>query len=67
MKKYACLAGLNNGLMVLILDGNLEIGAHVWRDLDYLNCVSHLSRSKAVIIPFFFLFKCFPSYVRSIF
>ena len=22
--------------MVLILDGNSEIGAHVWKDLDYL-------------------------------
>ena len=33
--------------MVVKLDGNLEIGAHV-SDLGYQNCLMHLFRSKAV-------------------
>ena len=34
--------------MVLILDGNLEIDAHVWRDLGYLICLRHFIRSRSV-------------------
>ena len=35
--------------MVLILDGNSEIGAHVWSDLGYLIrliCLMHIKQSK---------------------
>ena len=32
--------------MVLILDGNSEIGAHVWRNLGYLICLRQLFRSQ---------------------
>ena len=42
--------------MVLILDGNSEIGAHVWSNLCYLICLRHLIRSKTVtnlIFPIF--------------
>ena len=31
-----------------ILDGNLEIGAQVWRDHGYLTSLRHLSRSGTV-------------------
>ena len=34
--------------MVLILDGNLEIGAHVRSSLTYLICFWHLLRSRSV-------------------
>ena len=34
--------------VVLILDGNPEISAHVWSDLGYLTCVSHSYCSRAV-------------------
>ena len=34
--------------MVLILDGNSEIGAHMRSDLDYLTCLRHLFRSRAI-------------------
>ena len=34
--------------MVLILDGNSEIGAHVRSELYYLICLGHLIRSRAV-------------------
>ena len=34
--------------MVLILDGNSEIGAHLSSNLCYLICVRHLFRSRAV-------------------
>ena len=34
--------------VVFILDGNLEIGAHVRSNLCYLTCLRHLIRSKAV-------------------
>ena len=34
--------------MVLILDCNSEIGAHVRNNLCYLNCIRHLSTSRAV-------------------
>ena len=32
--------------MVLLLDGNLEIGADVWSDLDNLICLRHLFKSR---------------------
>ena len=34
--------------MVLILDGNLKIGAHVRSNLCYLICLRHLTRSGGV-------------------
>ena len=42
---------MNNLAVVLgfILDGDLEIGAHVWSDIGYLICSRHLFRSRAVI------------------
>ena len=33
--------------MVLILDGNSEIVAHVWRDFVYLICLRHMFKSRA--------------------
>ena len=39
--------------MVLILDGNSEIGAHIRRNICYLICLMHLIRSKAVTNQFF--------------
>ena len=32
--------------MVLILDGKLETGAHVWSNICYLICLRHLIRSR---------------------
>ena len=37
-------------LMVLILDGNLEIGTYALREIGHLICVRHLFRSTAVTI-----------------
>ena len=34
--------------MVLVLDCNLEIGTHVWREFGDLICLGHLFWSKAV-------------------
>ena len=34
--------------MVLILDGNSEIGAHLWCDIGQLICLKHLFRPSAV-------------------
>ena len=34
--------------MARILDGNLEIGAHVPSDLDYLTCSRHFFRSRLI-------------------
>ena len=41
--------------MVLILDGNSEMGAHVRRNLCYLMCLMHLIRLRAdtILISFF--------------
>ena len=39
--------------MVLILEGNSGIDAHVWSHLCYLICVTHLIRSTAVRNPIF--------------
>ena len=41
--------------MVLILDGKLEIGAHVRSDFSYLICIRHFTISRAV--RFFFLIQ----------
>ena len=55
-------------LMVLILDGKSEIGAHVRSILCYLICFRHLIRPKAVTIRSIFLLKSyFPSCVRNMF
>ena len=35
-------------VMVLILDGNSEIGAHVWSEIGAKICLRHLFRSTAV-------------------
>ena len=50
--------------MVPILDGDSEIGAHVWRDLGYLICLRHLFRSTAFTNITFFLWK--DIYMRNI-
>ena len=54
-------------VMVLILDGNSEIGAHAWCHLCYLICLRHLYGSSAVTN---LNFSCsektyFPSYVHN--
>ena len=36
--------------MVIILNGNPEVGAHVWSEINNLTCLRHLSRSRAVRI-----------------
>ena len=43
--------------MVLIIDGNLEIGAHVRSDFDCLTSLRHLFTSRAVQIYFLCLFS----------
>ena len=35
--------------MILLLDSNSEIGAHVWSEIGNLICLRYLSRSKAVV------------------
>ena len=40
--------------MVIILDSNLEIGAHVWSNLCYLIYLRHLIRSRGVTFWIFF-------------
>ena len=45
--------------MVLLLDGNLDICAHVWSDLCYLICLRHLIRSRAVTNWIYFSEKTF--------
>ena len=42
------LSVLKVTIMVLILDGNSEIGAQVRSNLCYLICLKHLIRNKAV-------------------
>ena len=37
----------NGGTMLLILDGNSEIGTHVTSNLCYLACLKYLIRSRA--------------------
>ena len=57
-------------LMVLILDGNVEIGALVSSNLCYLICLRNLIRSRAVTNQFVFLrkdifsFMCERNFVR---
>ena len=46
--RYAFFRVYNKNLMGLKLDGNLEIGAHVWSDIDDFICLRHLLRSRAV-------------------
>ena len=51
--------------MVLVLDGNSEISAHVWSNLCYLTCSRHLVRSRAVTNRIFFLRKGLFSFMRA--
>ena len=57
----------NVATMVLILDGNSEIGAHVRSNLCYLSCLKHLIRSRIdtnrIFSPIFF----FTTSVRNLF
>ena len=53
------LDGIIGQTMVLILDGNSEIGAHIRSTLCYLICLRYSFRWKAVTY--------FPSCVRNIF
>ena len=48
--------------MVLILDGNFELAAHVRSNLCYLICLRHLIRSKAVKNRIVFLRKKLHAY-----
>ena len=48
------------GIMVLILDGNSEIGAHVGSNLRCLICLKHFIRLRAVTNQ-----TCFPKCVRN--
>ena len=41
-------------VMVLILDGNSELVAHVRSNFRYQTCLRHLIRTRAVTIGFFF-------------
>ena len=49
------------GRMALILDGNSELGAHVWSDIRYLICLRHLFSSRLVANLLFF------TYMRNMF
>ena len=40
---------MTSATMVLILDGNSEIGAHVWSNFCYFICVRHSIKSRVVI------------------
>ena len=52
--------------MVLILDGNSEIGAHVKSNLSYLFCIRHLIKRKELTNPTIISDKTyFPSCVRN--
>ena len=52
-------------LMVLIIDGNSEIGTHVRNNLCYLNCLRHLLRWRAVTNRIFFLRKDLFSFMHA--
>ena len=47
----------NGGTMLLILDGNSEIGTHVTSNLCYLACLKYLIRSRAATKRIFFFRK----------
>ena len=49
--------------MVLIWDGNSEIGAHTWRNLGYFIRLRHLFRSRAVTNRILFLQKSLFSFI----
>ena len=54
--------------VVLILDGNSKIGAHVRSNLPFLICLRHWIRSRGFMNRMFFSYKtCFSSCVRNIF
>ena len=40
---------MNSFSLVIILDGNSEIGAHLWSTLGYFICLRHLYGSRAVL------------------
>ena len=48
---------VNEYNMLLLLDGKLEIGSHVWNNLDYFITLRHLFGSRAVKNLFFCLHK----------
>ena len=55
--------------MVIVWNGNSEIGAHLWNDLGNLICSRHLFRPRAVTTLIFFSSEKnnFPSYLRNTF
>jgi len=55
-----------SGIMVLKVDGNSKIDAHIRSNLGYLVCLSHVITLRAVTNSFFFL-TYFPTFVRSMF
>ena len=71
---YQIKAAGQFNILILISDGNSDIGAHVWSNICYLICLRHLFRSRAVTIFFFFFrrnifsffFAQYDSYLPSI-
>ena len=55
----------NGGTMLLILDGNSEIGTHVTSNLCYLACLKYLIRSRAATKRIFFSEKTYFLYARA--
>ena len=47
------IAKLTRATMVLILDGNSDIGALVWSNIFYLSCLRYLIRTRTVKNLFF--------------
>ena len=63
--RYAFFRVYNKTLMGLKLDGNLEIGAQFWSDIDDLICLRHLLRSRAVTNQILFSDEHQISYMRA--
>ena len=49
-----CRRGCNTSVILLILDGNTDIGVHIRRLLWHLICLRHFLRSREVTIRIFF-------------
>ena len=57
--------GVGRGSMVLLLYGNLEIGAHVTSNPSYLICLRYLIRSRIVTIGLLFIRKDLFSFMHA--
>ena len=64
---FLCRHGstINLAPMALILDGDLEIGAHVRSNLNHLICLRHLIRSREVTYRIFLHRKEVVSFLRA--